>query len=295
MSFLLRKERDLNMKSHEEEYDAGRQKELRYSIAKEETKEGFVFRWFRIEREEDDPIPGLLVHHPPRPTGKLLLFVHGLGGRKEDVTWFREVAEASGFSMLAIDARKHGERQSEVGSVSATDLLEGLSRTVADNRLALDVALRNGWTTEGRVILAGISMGGILGSIIAGVDQRIGGAALYVPGGDLPDILAKSKHPTVTQVRGNIPKFLFKALGSQFANIEPLNYVDRISPRPLLVQLGEHDDIVPFEDGMKLFRRAKEPKDLVVHDSGHDLPRDRAISETMSWVKKRLPSLAEGD
>jgi alpha-beta hydrolase superfamily lysophospholipase len=294
MAFLLRKGKFV-MKSHEEEYDAARQTNLRYSVAREETKEGFVFRWFRIEREEDEPIPGLLVHHPPKPTGKLLLFVHGLGGCKEDIVWFREVAEASGFSMLAIDARKHGERKSEVSNVDATGLLEGLSMSVVDNRLAVDVALRNGWTSEGKVILVGTSMGGVLGSIIAGVDRRIGGAALYVPGGDLPDILAKSKEPTVVQVRGNIPKFLFRMLGSQLANIEPLNYIDKISPRPLLVQLGEHDDIVPFEDGMKLFERAKEPKDLVVHDSGHDLPHDRAVSETVAWMKKRLPSLAKPD
>ena len=280
------------MKSHEEEYEAARRTSLRYSVAKEETKEGFVFRWFRIEREGDEAIPGLLVYRPPKPTGKLLLFSHGLGGCKEDVVWFKEIADTFGFSMLAIDARKHGERKSEVTKVDATGLMEGLAMTIVDNRLTIDVALRNGWTSEGRIVLVGTSMGGVLGSVIAGVEKRIGGAALYVPGGDLPDILAKSKDPTVVQVRGNIPKLVFRMLGGQLANIEPLNYIDKISPRPLMIQLGKHDDVVPFEDGVKLFKKAKEPKDLVLHDSGHDLPHDRAISETMAWIRKRLPSLA---
>lgn len=45
---------------------------------------------------------------------------------------------------------------------------------------------------------------------------------------------------------------------------------------------------------MKLFEKAKEPKDLVVHDSGHELPIERAMSETVAWMKKRLPSLLSG-
>jgi fermentation-respiration switch protein FrsA (DUF1100 family) len=215
-----------------------------------------------------------------------------LGGRKEDVIDLKAVADPLGFSLFAVDARRHGERKEDMSKVSPTEILGGFSKTVVDNRLALDIALQNGWAQHGRTVLVGCSMGGILGGIMAGVDQRIAGAALLVPGGDLGGILAKSKHPMVAQVRGSIPGLVLKAIGGQLANVDPINYVDKIAPRPLLVQLGKHDDIVPFENGMKLFERAREPKDLVVHESGHSLPAEKAVDEIAKWIAKRLPSLA---
>jgi len=132
-------------------------------------------------------------------------------------------------------------------------------------------------------------MGGILGGVLAGVDRRLSGAALYVAGGDLVSILKRSKHPIVSQVVSGIPGYMISSFRGQVADIDPINFIDRISPRPLLLQLGKNDEYVPFDCGIKLFNRAKEPKDLVVHDSGHDLPKEKAMSETINWIRKRLP------
>jgi len=280
------------MKAHEEQYEEDRRRNLRFSAGKEDVAEGHVRKWLKIEREGDEPVPCLLVHKPPAPSGKLMLFLHGLDGRKEDALDIMTMADPLDFSALAIDARMHGERKGDMSKVGPTDILAGFSKTIVDNRLALDVAFQQGWALPGKVVLAGVSMGGILGGVVAGVDQRIMGAALLVPGGDLAGILAESKHPMVAQFRGRIPGFVLRAIGGQLANVDPINYVDKIAPRPLLIQLGKHDIFVPFENGMKLFEKAKEPKDLVVHDSGHELPMDRAAAETVQWITKRLPNLA---
>lgn len=279
------------MQSHEELYEERRQEHYSLSVDKEEEKDQLVFKWFKIKTNGNELIPTLFVHQTAGPSGKLLLFVHGFGGRKEDVTLFRQVAEPLGVSMLAIDARGHGDRQSAIADTPPQELLGLLSGSIVDNRIAIDMASQNGWVEQGKLILAGTSMGGILGGVIAGVDQRISGAALYVAGGDLVEILKRSKHPTVSQVVSGIPRFMFSLFKGQVANIDPINYIDRISPRPLLLQLGKNDEYVPFDCGIKLFDKAKEPKDLVVHDSGHDLPREKALSETINWIRKRFPTL----
>lgn len=280
------------MKAHEEQYEEDRRKNLRFSEVREDVAEGHVRKWLKIEREGDEPVPCFLAQKSPAPSGKLLLFLHGLDGRKEDALNLKPVADPLDFSVLAIDARMHGERKADMSKVSPTDILSGFSQTIVDNRLALDIALQQGWAVPGKVVLEGVSMGGILGGVVAGVDQRITGAVLLVPGGDLAGILGKSKHPMVARFRGNIPSFVFRAIGGQLASVDPINYVDKIAPRPLLIQLGKHDVFVPFENGMKLFEKAKEPKDLVIHDSGHELPVDRAAAETVRWIAKRLPDLA---
>jgi len=280
------------MKGHEEQYEEDRKKDLHFSAVREDVVDGHVCKWLKVEREGDEPVPCLLVHKTPAPSGKLMLFLHGLDGRKEDALDLKPVVDPLGFSTLAIDARRHGERKADMSKLSPTDILAGFSQTIVDNRLALDIALQQGWALPGKAVLVGVSMGGILGGVVAGVDDRIAGAALLVPGGDLAGILGKSQHPMVAQFRGRIPGFVFRAIGGQLASVDPINYVDKIAPRPLLIQLGKHDTFVPFENGMKLFQKAKEPKDLVVHDSGHELPVDRAAAETVNWIAKRLPDLA---
>ena len=279
------------MESHEEEYKEKSSKNLKASSVKREERDGLLLEWFKIDGQLGEQIPTLLVHKLTGLSGKLVIFLHGLGGCKEDALYLREVAELFGFSILAVDARRHGERKSDIAGISPTEILSGLSGTIVDNRLPIDIALQNKWAEQGKIILPGGSMGGILGGVTAGVDKRISGAVLYVPGGDLPEILAKSKYSLVVQVRQGIPGFVFKVFRSQLAAVDPINYVDKISPRPLLIQLGMHDDIVPFECGMKLFDKANEPKQLVVHDSGHDLPREKAAYETIQWMKRNFPSL----
>jgi pimeloyl-ACP methyl ester carboxylesterase len=276
------------MASHEERYEEIKRRSRRLIITKEEKKEQLSYRWFRIDVDGCEPIPGIFVNIIGQSSDKLLLFIHGLGGRKEDVELLRDVAEPFGFSMLAIDARGHGDRNIDFTKVSSKELLEILSGTIVDNRIAIDVAIESGWTKEGKIVLAGASMGGILGGVIAGVDNRIVGAVLYVAGGDLLKIFMSSKHHLVSKIVSEVPKFLFTIFKKQLESVDPINYVDRISPRPLLLQLARNDEYVPFECGIKLFERAKDPKDLIVHDSGHDLPREMAISETNRWIEKRL-------
>jgi len=276
--------------NHEEQYEEERRKPHRSSIIREEARCQFSFKWFRIDVNGREPIPGLLVHKSVDPHNKSLLFLHGFGGSKEDVVNFMEVAESLGFSMLAIDARGHGDRKSAFAGAPAQELLGFLGGSIVDNRIAIDIASQDGWVAEGgELILVGTSMGGILGGVLAGVDRRLSGAALYVAGGDLVSILKRSKHPIVSQVVSGIPGYMISSFRGQVADIDPINFIDRISPRPLLLQLGKNDEYVPFDCGIKLFNRAKEPKDLVVHDSGHDLPKEKAMSETINWIRKRLP------
>jgi pimeloyl-ACP methyl ester carboxylesterase len=141
--------------NHEEQYEEERRKPHRSSIIREEARGQFTFKWFRIDVSGREPIPGLFVHRPVEPHNRSLLFLHGFGGSKEDVVNFMEVAESLGFSMLAIDARGHGDRKSAFMGTPAQELLGYLGGSVVDNRIAIDMASRNGWVVveEGELIL----------------------------------------------------------------------------------------------------------------------------------------------
>ncbi|MEM2930064.1 MAG: alpha/beta hydrolase [Thermoproteota archaeon] len=277
------------MKTHEEAYEEACRKIDCVTVDKKVWNEMVLNRLKIIGYDED--IPCLFAHHPSGPSGKLLLFLHGLGGCKDDAPYFGDFAKNLGFSIMAVDARGHGERKLNLMDLKPELIPEYLSKTIVDNRLAIDIAFRNHWVEEGKLILAGASMGGILGGVIAGVDRRVSGAVLYVPGGDLAEIILESNEPTLVNFRSKIPSQLLPLVKPILSPVDPINYVDKISPRPLLIQLGKHDDIVPFKNGMKLFEKAKEPKQLVVHDSGHALPFDKAVEETVNWLRKNFPQL----
>lgn len=278
-----------SMESHEEAYEKARGK-IDYVEISREVGKGVALNRFKIIGYDED-IPGLAVHHPAGPSGKLLLFLHGLGGSKEDALYFRAFVENMGFSIMAVDARGHGERKLSLENIKPELIIEYLGKTIVDNRLAIDIAFRNRWVEEGKLILAGASMGGILGGVLAGVDKRISGAVLYVPGGDLVEIMSESNVPMLVELRSKVPRELLSLVKPVLEPVDPINYIDKVSPRPLLIQLGKHDDIVPFKNGMKLFEKAKEPKQLVVHDSGHALPVDKAVDETVNWLRKNFPQL----
>jgi pimeloyl-ACP methyl ester carboxylesterase len=274
------------MKTHIEEYEEAYLK-IGCTIVSKSIKERTVLNIFRIKGYDED-VPGLIAHGEAGPSGKLLLFLHGLGGRKEDALGLEVFLKRFGFSIMAVDARGHGDRGVDLMNLNPELIIEYLNKTIVDNRLAIDTAFRNGWVKEGKLILAGVSMGGILGGVVAGVDKRVSGAALYVPGGDLAEIISNSREPTLVEIRHKIPSFALLLAKSMLAPVDPINYIDKISPRPLLIQLGKYDDVVPFKNGMKLFEKAKEPKQLVVHNSGHALPFDKAVDETVNWLRKNF-------
>jgi fermentation-respiration switch protein FrsA (DUF1100 family) len=75
---------------------------------------------------------------------------------------------------------------------------------------------------------------------------------------------------------------------------DPANLIDLISPTPLLVIEGEHDQSQPPHAVRQAFERAGEPKKLVTVACGHtDLLDkaeyvDQAASETIGWFKRYL-------
>jgi dipeptidyl aminopeptidase/acylaminoacyl peptidase len=69
-------------------------------------------------------------------------------------------------------------------------------------------------------------------------------------------------------------------------SINPINYIDKIAPRPLLLIHGSDDQVVPLEHAQRLYEKAGVPKRLIVIDgAGHRLRRDnRVIEALLKWL-----------
>ena len=110
----------------------------------------------------------------------------------------------------------------------------------------------------------GYSWGGRLGGLMIAVGGRFKTAILYIAG------------------------FRFQ---EQKPEVDPFNFVTRVR-LPVLMLNGRYDSFFPHETAQvpmfKLLGTPEEHKQHLVYDTGHSVPRDELIKETLKWLDKYL-------
>lgn len=114
----------------------------------------------------------------------------------------------------------------------------------------------------------GMSLGGILSSVLLGQDSRIKAGYLVVAGGDLPSILAKGKTPFLNRYRWkrirdeglNGTKGYEEALRLSMT-LDPLSSlaIPR-TPDNIFMIMARGDQVVPFRNQKQLWRTLGKPK-----------------------------------
>src|SRR5699024_35041 len=100
-----------------------------------------------------------------------------------------------------------------------------------------------------RIGYFGISLGGVIGTILSGVDERIKVPVLALAGGRMNFMYGS--------------KAFSKSIQSFFLPIDPIHYVRNISPRPLLMINADQDEVIPPITSKFLYRKAKKPKEII--------------------------------
>jgi dipeptidyl aminopeptidase/acylaminoacyl peptidase len=74
-----------------------------------------------------------------------------------------------------------------------------------------------------------------------------------------------------------------------FETVTPVKWVDKISPRPLLLVHGDADELIPLEHARRLYRKAKEPKELkIIPGARHKMRLEKAAMDFIfDWLKAR--------
>ncbi len=120
------------------------------------------------------------------------------------------------------------------------------------------------------VVLAGASFGAQLITVVGALDQRAGPVLVIYGGGDYAAILSAN----LRDKPGWLREGLARAGAWLLEPIEPLNYADKVSPRPIIIINGLRDERVPRHSVDTLYSTAREPKQLIWLDEGHISSRD---------------------
>jgi uncharacterized protein len=205
------------------------------------------------------------------------------GGYPELATRFCE----AGFVALAFNFRGAGPSQGNIDMVGWTH----------DLMAAVEFLNMLPEVDKGRICLLGSSGGAAVSVFVAAKDPRIHAIATlacpaefdFMAAGYTVDSLIKSFREIGIIKDPDFPPSADKWL-ENFKTVSPVNYIDKISPRPLLLIHGDKDDTVPVEHAGRLYDRAGEPKEMtIISGAGHRLRLDeRATKVALDWLTEKV-------
>jgi len=145
--------------------------------------------------------------------------------------------------------------------------------------------------------LLGFSAGAAVSIYLAAQDERVSSVAACACPAEF-DLFSKNDDPRslIDHYReiGAIRDDDFPISPSEWLNgfglVKPIDYIARISPRPLLLVHGNNDEVVDISHARRLYERAGQPKKLaIIEGAGHRLRHsEEAMAVVIDWLKARL-------
>lgn len=259
-------------------YDYERAAPLRAETIARQEFPGYTREKVAFDGGRGSRVPGYLaLPKAGRGPFPVVILIDGVGGTKE--RWFQEegwprgllVTRAlldSGFAVLALDARYHGERAAENDFRAPQFSARPFDRTmivesIIEHRRALDYLATRPELDTARVGVLGMSMGGVMTFALAGLEPRVKVAVAGVtPIAPMHEAAA-------------IP-------------IAPQTFAGAIRRTPVLMLMGRTDGWYSVAEAQQLFDLLPTPrKELVFYDVGHRLPPEYA-AKAVGWLVAHL-------
>jgi dienelactone hydrolase len=157
---------------------------------------------------------------------------------------------------------------------------------IVDLRRAVDVLLTRPEVDASRLAYFGVSYGGAMGGLLAGVEDRLQAYVSVVgDGGLVTHATGPEDWPDGDFFR--LPEARQDAWLNAMWPIEPLHYVGHAAPAALLFQNGTQDPLVSTADALHYQAAGSEPKTVLWYEAGHGLPPG-GFQDTVEWLEDYL-------
>jgi dipeptidyl aminopeptidase/acylaminoacyl peptidase len=192
----------------------------------------------------------------------------------------------AGFITLIFNFRGAGKSQGDL------DIL-GWTR---DLQAALDFLYGLKEVDQSRIYLLGFSGGAAVSVYVAAHDPRVSLVVACACPTDFRSLPQKEPPlDTIQRFRqiGAIRDRDFPSSVEEwqkgFETVSPINWIGRISPRPLLLVHGDADELIPLEHARRLYQKAGEPKELkVIAGAKHKMRLEKAAMDfVLDWLEAR--------
>ena len=215
------------------------------------------------------PHPAILFLHwygPPNPTSNRTQFL------PEAID-----LAASGVVSLLVDTPWSRERW--FGARDSAKDYEFSVQMAKDVRRALDVLLAQPGLDPKRVAVVGHDFGAMWGAMAVASDPRVTHFAYAAGTSSFTDWYL------YTPKREGAEKDAFVA---KLAPLDPIAFLPKIAPRPVLLQFGTRDEHVKNEAAKAQADAAKEPKTVKIYEgAGHELTYAARV-DRLAWLKDQF-------
>ncbi len=154
---------------------------------------------------------------------------------------------------------------------------------IIDDRRAIDVLMARPDVDPERIAYLGVSYGGAMGGLLAGVEDRLQAYVLIVGDGGLVTHVTNPENLTMSS-----SEFFegFESWIDSMWPIEPIHFVSHASPAPLLFQNAVRDQYVNVGDAIRYQETASDPKHVIWYDSEHWPLPDQVFSDNARWLQQ---------
>jgi len=228
-------------------------------------EQGPDFQDISFVTEDGLKISGLFV--PAENSDITVIVCHGRGANKENtVPATKFIHDKLGVNLLYFDFRSHGNSDGNITTLGYKEMRE--------LKAAIDFLKKEKKEYSKRIGVIGFSMGASVAIIAASMDERISAVVSDSAFCNMKDVIIR-----YARLYYGFPKFplvdialLFTSMrvGAGFDGFAPLNYIAKISPRPVLMIQGSGDLRMPLKEGRTLYEKAGEPKEIwIAEKSDH--------------------------
>lgn len=225
---------------------------------------------------------------PPGPFPALIL-CHGIPAKVKgpDDRGYPLLAErfcGKRFLVVIFNFRGAGLSEGDFDILGwAQDLEEGLNALY----LRPEVARK-------RVFFMGFSGGAAVSIYVAALHKEVAAVVSCASPAEFRDLsTAKGLKDLLTHARDvgivkspDFPRSM-KVWKKSFKTVKPIDWIDRIPPRPLLLVHGTRDDVVPVGQAHRLYGKVKGKAELfIIEGAGHRLRvEEKAMEKASKWLE----------
>ncbi|MDH3261929.1 MAG: prolyl oligopeptidase family serine peptidase [Acidimicrobiia bacterium] len=213
-----------------------------------------------------------------------LVLMHGLPSNRTEMSEYAMAFALLDAVVITIDApfARPENKGREPLTYTDQDRDEQI-QLIVDLRRAIDVLVSRPEVDPDRMAYVGVSYGGAMGGLLAGVEDRLRTYVLQVGDGGLVT------HSTASEDRSEYFYTGLSASGREawleaMWPIEPIHYVGHAAPAALLFQNGTVDDLVPPADALRYQEAGSQPKAILWYEAGHGVS-PTAADDTVAWLQ----------
>jgi cephalosporin-C deacetylase-like acetyl esterase len=222
----------------------------------------------------DGPVPAVIIQH-------------GLPGSRFDLQWRGVELAQLGVASILIDAPHAREHRigpdSQPINFTEQDRAEQI-QVIVDLRRAVDLLRSLPEVDAERIGYLGVSFGGAMGGLLAGVEDRIVAYLLAVGDGGL--VTNATGPEDADGPFADLAPEQREAWLDLMEPIEPIYYVGQ-SASPVLFQSGTQDEVVPPPDAAAYHAAGNALSEVRWYEANHGL-NDAARCDAAAWLGEHL-------